>query len=122
MPCFIAPHRHCIFKKLKVCSNMRQAWYNFSNSISSLLVSVLHFGNSRNISNFFIIIILLFVVVLVTELCLTICDPMVCGLPGSSVYVVFQARILQWIAISFLTQGSNLYLLHWQVDSLPCSH
>ena len=22
----------------------------------------------------------------------------------------------------FLDQGSNLYLLHWQVDSLPCSH
>ena len=50
-----------------------------------------------------------------------------CSLPGSSVHGISQARILEWISISlskgiFLTQGSNLHLLHWQVDSLPLSH
>ena len=54
--------------------------------------------------------------------CLTLCDPMDCSLPGSSVHGILPARILEWVAISSsrgisLTQGSNLYLLHWQVGS-----
>ena len=32
--------------------------------------------------------------------CLTLCDPMDWGLPGSSVQGVFQARIREWVAIS----------------------
>ena len=46
-----------------------------------------------------------------------------CSLPGSFVRGIFQARILEWVAIpsppDFLTQGLKLillYLLHWQVD------
>ena len=35
------------------------------------------------------------------QLCLTLGDPMDCSLPGSSVHGIFQARILEWIAISF---------------------
>ena len=48
--------------------------------------------------------------------------------PGSSVHGIFQARILKWIAVSFSwgtffqTQGSNLSLPHWRVDSLWLSH
>ena len=37
----------------------------------------------------------------VTQWCLTLCDPMDCSLPGSSIHGVFQARILEWVAISF---------------------
>ena len=37
----------------------------------------------------------------VVQSCLTLCDPMDCSLPGSSVYGIFQARILEWVAISF---------------------
>ena len=37
---------------------------------------------------------------LVTKLYLTRCDPVDCRLPGSSVHGIFQARILQWVAIS----------------------
>ena len=33
--------------------------------------------------------------------CLTLCDPMDCSLPQPSVHGIFQARILEWIAISF---------------------
>ena len=32
---------------------------------------------------------------------LTLCDPMDCSLPGSSVHGIFQARVLEWIVISF---------------------
>ena len=37
----------------------------------------------------------------VTQLCPTLCDPMDCSLPGSSVHGIFQARGLEWVAISF---------------------
>ena len=40
--------------------------------------------------------------VLVTELCPTLCDPIDCSPPGSSVHGIFQARILEWVAISYL--------------------
>ena len=33
--------------------------------------------------------------------CLTLWDPLDCSLPGSSVHETFQARILEWVAISF---------------------
>ena len=38
---------------------------------------------------------------LVAKLCPTLCDPVDCCLPGSSVHGIFQARILDWVAISF---------------------
>ena len=54
-------------------------------------------------------------------------NPMDCSQPGSSVHGISQARILLLVAItfsrgSFLIQGSNPHLLHWQADSLPLSH
>ena len=30
-----------------------------------------------------------------------LCDPMDCSLPGSSVHAILQARILEWVVISF---------------------
>ena len=42
----------------------------------------------------------------VAQLCLTLSDPMDCGLPGSSVHGIFQARVLEWVAISF-SRGSS---------------
>ena len=42
-----------------------------------------------------------YVYVLVTQSCLTLCNLMVCSLPGSSVYWISQARILEWVAILF---------------------
>ena len=54
-------------------------------------------------------------VCLVSQLCPTLCDPMDCSPPGSTVHVILQARILEWVAIVFSrgifpTQGSNLCL------------
>ena len=37
----------------------------------------------------------------VAQLCLTFCDPMDCSLPGSSAHGIFQARVLEWVAIAF---------------------
>ena len=56
----------------------------------------------------------------------TLCDPMDCSSPGSSVHGIFPARLLEWVAIS-CSRGSSrprdrthvLCLLHWQVGSLP---
>ena len=42
--------------------------------------------------------------VLVTQSCLTLCDPM--SPPVSSVHGIFQARILEWVAILF-SRGSS---------------
>ena len=61
------------------------------------------------------------------QLCLTLCDPMDCSPPGSSVHGILQARILKWACHALLqgifpTQKSNLHflrLLHWQAGSLP---
>ena len=36
----------------------------------------------------------------VSQLCPTLCDPMDYGLPGSSLHGIFQAIVLEWIAIS----------------------
>ena len=59
--------------------------------------------------------------VLVTQLCLTLCDPMDCNPPGSSVHGILQARILEGAAIPFSREWNLhlLHLLHWQADSLP---
>ena len=58
--------------------------------------------------------------------CLTLCNPMDCSPPGSSVHGILQARILESTAMpspwDFPNQGSSpclLHILHWQVSSLP---
>ena len=40
----------------------------------------------------------------VANSCLTLCDPVDCDLLGPSVRGVFQARILEWVAISFASK------------------
>ena len=42
----------------------------------------------------------------VTHLCPAVCDPLDYSLPGSSFYGISQARILEWLAISF-SRGSS---------------
>ena len=66
----------------------------------------------------------------VAQLCLTLQDPMDCSLPGSSIHGIFQARILEWVAIAFCPgqPGAN----HCQaaqgvrdgldLTSFPCVH
>ena len=60
------------------------------------------------------------------QLCLTHCDPTDYRLPGFSIHEIFQARILEWVAIFFSRDLPNPRIesmssasLAWQVDSLP---
>ena len=46
------------------------------------------------------------VCVLAAQPCLTLCDPIDCSPPGSSVLGILQARILEWVALSF-SRGSS---------------
>ena len=43
--------------------------------------------------------------------CLTLCDPMDCNPPGSSVRGIFQARVLEWGAIAFSVKKVNTFHL-----------
>ena len=52
----------------------------------------------------------------VAQLCPTLCDPMDCSLSGSSIHGIFQARVLEWIAISF-SRGSS-----WPRNRTQVSH
>ena len=54
--------------------------------------------------NYFFLIQIL--ILLVAQLCPTLCDPMDCSQPGSSVHEIIQARILEGFAISF-SRGSS---------------
>ena len=52
--------------------------------------------------------------VLVVQLCPALCNSMDCNSPGSSVYGILQARILEWVSIPFSGDLPSL-----QSDSLP---
>ena len=52
----------------------------------------------------------------VAQSCPTLCNPMDCSLSGSSVHGIFQARVLEWIAISF-PRGSS-----WPRNRTRVSH
>ena len=43
----------------------------------------------------------------VAQSCPTLCNPMVCHQPGSSVHGILQARILKWLAISYSSESSQ---------------
>ena len=53
----------------------------------------------------------------VSQSCPTFCDPMDCSLPHSSVHRIFQARVLEWVAISF-SRGSSRPRDRTQADTL----
>ena len=49
----------------------------------------------------------------------TLCNPMDCSLPGSSLHGIFQARILEWVAISS-SRGSSLSKDRTHVSCISC--
>ena len=54
----------------------------------------------------------------VSQSCLTLCDPMDCSPPGSSIHGIFQARVLEWGAIAF--SALYIYLPLIEQSSLWC--
>ena len=67
-------------------------------------------------------------VCLIVQSCLTLCNPVDCSPPGSSVHGILQARILEWVAMPsllqgiFATQGSNPGLAHCRQILCCLSH
>ena len=59
-------------------------------------------------------------VCLVAQLCPTLCDPMDCSPPCSSVHGILQARILEWVAMPFSRGSSWLRDQTW-VSYVSCS-
>ena len=57
--------------------------------------------------------------VLVSQSCLTLCDPADCSAPGSSVHGILQARILEWVVIIF-SRASSRPRDGTQVSGLHC--
>ena len=59
----------------------------------------------------------------VGQSCPTVCDPVDYGPPGSYVHGIFQAKILEWVVISFSGDLPNPGIKPWspalQADSLP---
>ena len=53
----------------------------------------------------------------VVQSCLTLCDPMDCSLSGSSIHGIFQARVLEWVVISF-SKGSSW---PWDWTQVSCT-
>ena len=43
----------------------------------------------------------------------TLCDPMDCSLPGSSVHGISQARVLEWVAIAFSISSLHQVAIFW---------
>ena len=63
----------------------------------------------------------------VAQSCPTLCDPVDCSLPGSSVHGILQARILEWVAIGSVLKSRQLTFLcillwppvHFALYNLP---
>ena len=56
----------------------------------------------------------------VAQSCRTLCDPMDCSLPGSSVFGIFQAKVLEWGAIAFSIIGMTWDLLLELISASFC--
>ena len=69
--------------------------------------------------NTFLKMILYLCVCLVAQSYPTLCDPIDCSPPGSSVHGILQARILEWVAISFSGESSQTKD-RTHISSLPC--
>ena len=83
----------------------RRTLYPLSHQGSPILSKVIHKHKKRAVW-LFPKHLKVQVKVLVAQSSLTICDPMNCSLPGSSVHGTSQARILEWVAIPF-SRGSS---------------
>ena len=73
---------------------------------SSCLESITYTYYSSTLVFIIVLALCVCLCVLVAQSCLTLCNPMSCTLPGSSVHGIFQARILEWVVMPF-SRGSS---------------
>ena len=78
----------------------------FADQGSNLAVKTLSLGNHWTTREFLVHVY--FKQINEELLCLTLCNPMDCSLPGSSVHGIFQVRIPEWVAISSSEESSRL--------------
>ena len=92
--------------KLKASAFLLQAFLNSAYvGFKSIYVYIHSFIHSTNTIEH-LLYVGIYRVVLVVQLCPTLCDPTDCSLPGSSVHEILQAGILGWVAIPF-SRGSS---------------
>ena len=111
-------HLSCSFQRLYLLSSLQWPWVLKKCSCFEGGQSFLFIG--RHVS-----------VLLVAQSCPTLCDPMDWSPPDSSVHEIFQARILEWVAISFSRGSSQLrdrtqvsytvgrFFTNWAASSMP---
>ena len=84
-----------------------KANFSITVSLSSLEFSAIPSGNLPHSPSLYLSFICSFrASEVVAQSCPTLCNPMDCSLPSSSVHGIFQAIVLEWIAISF-SRGSS---------------
>ena len=81
---------YCIHEEIFEVQSQLLSVFNHSRYTNGKSVTVLVNGKVKERSE-----------VEVAQSCLTLCDPMDCSLPASSVHGIFQAIVLEWIVISF---------------------
>ena len=88
-PFYLPPHLSALLYQLFYCQFLPECFYSV---IALFIIDQLFFISSENE---------------VAQSCLILCDPMDCSLSGSSVHGIFQAIVLEWIAISFSRASSQ---------------
>ena len=104
---FVGPYSHVqnSHETFGPCQNVLDIWSSPEPFDMDKICPWTFWTGTNGPANLMTVLLFLFVV-LVTKSCLTLGDPMDCSQPGSSVYGISQAKILQWVAISF-TRGST---------------
>ena len=83
-------------------------------------ISLFHFVPANwNIQSSYWNLNLLSLFIISAQSCLTLCDPMDYSLPGSCIHGILQARILEWVVISF-SRGSSHPRDWTHVCCVPC--
>ena len=101
-----------ILEKVAISFSQGYSWSRDQTQVSYITVDSLLtkplgkplFPVSRITTDFYVVLFKfsnILYLCLLTQSCPTLCDPMDCSLPGSTVLGILQARILEWVAISF---------------------
>ena len=93
----------CFFNDLLNVGNLNSGSSAFSKSSLNIWKFSVHVLLKPGLENFehYTASVCVCVHVLVVQSCPTLCDPVNCSLPSSSLHGIFQARILKWVVISF---------------------
>ena len=87
-----SPFTMCTLGARRKGNSMSRLWINYNKKINSIIIVILDSGMKKW--------------KWVAQSYPTLCDPIDCSLPGSSVHGIFQAIALEWISISF-SRGSS---------------